>query len=247
IAAKKKIFATQQPGDRAIIAIDDDDTRALYSELSSRKDGPRVQTVSADTPLPDGITLDGIVSLRGWHNTQNAAVAIAAAMACGVDTKTIQNALRTFPGLPHRMEQVAEMGGVRFVNDSKATNADSTARALVCFDDIYWILGGEPKEGGIASLAPHFSRIHKAYVIGQAQASFPEVLKGKVEYDLCGDLATAFADASRDALKAGQGVVLLSPACASFDQWPNFEVRGDAFRALSHSLQEQMGKKQCSA
>ncbi|MFN3351557.1 UDP-N-acetylmuramoyl-L-alanine--D-glutamate ligase [Pseudorhodoplanes sp.] len=177
--------------------------------------------------------LTGIGSLRGRHNMQNAVAAVAACSALGVDDKTLQEGLRSFPGLAHRMEQIGTNGAVLFVNDSKATNADSAAKALASFDNIYWIAGGLPKEGGIAGLAEFFPRIAKAYLVGQAAEDFAGTLEGRVPVARCGTLEVAVDHAARDALAAGKpAVVLLSPACASFDQFPNFEVRGDRFRDL---------------
>jgi UDP-N-acetylmuramoylalanine--D-glutamate ligase len=146
--------------------------------------------------------------------------------------------MRSFPGLAHRMEQVGRKGNVLFVNDSKATNADSAAQALACFPDIFWIAGGKPKTGGITALAEFFPRIRKAYLIGEAAAEFARTLDGKVACDLAGTLDRAVEAAARDAEGAGlnEPVVLLSPACASFDQYRNFEVRGDRFRELVLAL-----------
>jgi len=146
--------------------------------------------------------------------------------------------LRSFAGLPHRMEVVGRRGGVLFVNDSKATNADSAAQALACFTDIFWIAGGKPKSGGLASLTGFFPRMRKAYLIGEAAAAFAAELDGKVAHVVAGTLERAVALAARDAEAASlaQPVVLLSPACASFDQFRNYEVRGDAFRDLVRAL-----------
>ncbi len=178
--------------------------------------------------------IGGIGSLRGVHNAQNAACAVGAALALGLSAPAIQQGLRSFPGLAHRMEQVGRKGRVLFVNNSKATNADSSAQALVCFGDIYWIAGGKPKTGGLSTLAAFFPRIRKAYLIGEAAAGFAEELEGHVPYVVAGTLDRAVALAARDAeaADAKEPVVLLSPACASFDQYRNFEVRGDAFREL---------------
>jgi UDP-N-acetylmuramoylalanine--D-glutamate ligase len=136
------------------------------------------------------------------------------------------------------MEQVGRKGRVLFVNDSKATNADSAAQALGCFNDIFWIAGGKAKEGGINPLSGFFPRVRKAYLVGEAAAEFARTLDGKVAYEIVGTLDRAVAASSRDAETAGQGepVVLLSPACASFDQYPNFEIRGAAFRDLVLAL-----------
>jgi UDP-N-acetylmuramoylalanine--D-glutamate ligase len=176
----------------------------------------------------------GIGSLRGRHNAQNAACAIAACAALGLDVATIQKGLASFPGLAHRMQPIGRKGRVLFVNDSKATNADSAARALASFHDIFWIAGGRAKTGGITSLAEFFPRIAKAYLIGEAAKEFAATLEGKVAYEIAGVLPAAVAAAARDAdaSHALEPVVLFSPACASFDQYPNFEVRGQAFTNL---------------
>jgi UDP-N-acetylmuramoylalanine--D-glutamate ligase len=152
--------------------------------------------------------------------------------------QTIQQGLVSFPGLAHRMEQVAHKGRVLFVNDSKATNADSTAQALACFADMFWIAGGKPKTGGLASLTGFFPRIRKAYLIGEAAAGFAGELEGKVPHIVAGTLDRAVELAARDAEASdvSEPVVLLSPACASFDQYRNFEVRGDKFRELVLAL-----------
>jgi len=184
----------------------------------------------------EGVVADisGIGSLRGVHNAQNAACAAAAALALGFDAATIQAGLKSFPGLAHRMEEVGRRGFVLFVNDSKATNADSAAQALACFTDIYWIAGGKPKTGGIESLRAFFPRIRKAYLIGEATEDFAKTLGNDVPHEIDGTLDKAVAAATRDAeaSPSREPVVLLSPACASFDQYRNFEVRGDAFREL---------------
>jgi UDP-N-acetylmuramoylalanine--D-glutamate ligase len=178
--------------------------------------------------------IGGISSLRGRHNAQNAACAIAAALTLGLEPEEIQRGLISFPGLPHRMEQVGRRGRASFVNDSKATNAESAARALACFGDIFWIAGGKPKTGGISSLSEYFPRIRKAYLIGEAAPEFAATLQGKVEHEIVGTLDRAVALAAHDAaaFAGADPVVLLSPACASYDQYPNFEVRGTAFRDL---------------
>ncbi|MET0742713.1 MAG: UDP-N-acetylmuramoyl-L-alanine--D-glutamate ligase [Microvirga sp.] len=180
--------------------------------------------------------LSGIASLRGDHNAQNAAAAVAVALLCGVDAPTIQDALRSFPGLPHRMEEIARRGQTLFINDSKATNADSTEKALKSFDRILWILGGKAKEGGITSLRPYFPRIAKAYLIGAASEMFAQTLDGAVPFARCASLDRAVAQAAEDARGMTEAVVLLSPACASYDQYPNYEVRGEHFRELVRAL-----------
>jgi UDP-N-acetylmuramoylalanine--D-glutamate ligase len=183
--------------------------------------------------------LVGNGSLRGQHNVQNALAASAAAMILGLPPATVAAGLATFPGLPHRLEEVGRVGATLFINDSKATNADSAATALAAFDhDVFWVLGGRPKQGGISSLVPYFPRVRKAYLIGEATEEFAATLRGKVDFVLCATLDRAVAEAARDAAASGapEPVVLLSPACASFDHYRNFEVRGDAFRALVEAL-----------
>ena len=168
----------------------------------------------------------------------SAAFACAAAWHCWVEPEVIQSAITSFPGLPHRMEEVGRRGRVIFVNDSKATNADSTDKALASFDRMFWIIGGKAKEGGIASLTAYFPKIKKAYLIGAATEDFAAMLDGTVTFVRCGALDRAVAEAAADAARsdAPEPVVLLSPACASYDQYPNFEVRGDRFRDLVRAL-----------
>jgi UDP-N-acetylmuramoylalanine--D-glutamate ligase len=190
-------------------------------------------------PLGRFADLAGIGSLRGRHNIQNALAASTAAMILGVGPDEVAAALASFPGLPHRLEEIGRVGKVLFINDSKATNADSAATALAAFErDVFWILGGRPKEGGIVALAPYFPRVARSYLIGEATEEFAATLDGKVPLVRCGTLDRAVAAAARDAAASGapQPIVLLSPACASFDHYRNFEVRGDAFRALVVAL-----------
>lgn len=182
--------------------------------------------------------LEGIQTLRGSHNAQNACAAIAACLAVGVSEDEIRAGLRSFPGLKHRMQPVGKRGGVTFVNDSKATNAEAAAPALSSYDRIYWIAGGLPKEGGIAALKPLYNRIAKAYLIGEAAPQFAATLGNDVPYEIAGTLDNAVKHAAQDAERddVSGAVVMLSPACASFDQFKNFEVRGDAFVALVAGL-----------
>lgn len=182
--------------------------------------------------------LDGVPTLRGSHNAQNAAAAIAACRAVGIDEASIQKGLETFPGLKHRMQPVARLGKVVFVNDSKATNADAAAPALGSYEHIFWIAGGLPKEGGITSLTDLFPRIEKAYLIGEAAPAFAATLGQAVPFEISGTLDQAVASAARDAMQSASAmpVVMLSPACASFDQYKNFEKRGDAFVAHVQAL-----------
>ena len=261
IAAKKRIFARQASRHAAVVAVDDEHTHAIAHALEG---GPaRLIWVSARHPLERGVfvqdgrmfdaiegparmvrDLTGIVTLTGAHNWQNAAAAYAAGRALGVDQEVLSAALPSYPGLAHRLEQVATIDGVRFVNDSKATNAAATAQALACFDPIYWIAGGRAKEGGLDGLEPYFDRIAHAFLIGEAAERFAGQLDGRVAATRSGDLATALRDAWRHARSEGRtgGVVLLSPACASFDQFANFEARGDAFRALVRTLEAEQAR-----
>lgn len=248
-AVKERLVAGVQAGGTAIVGVDDDYCQAIADRIEQA--GVRVARVSVRRPLADGFyaqgehilyaaqgashitaRIGGIGSLRGEHNAQNAACACAAALALGVDETALQGALRSFPGLAHRMEQVGKRGRVLFVNDSKGTNADAAARALSSFGDIFWIAGGKPKTGGIVSLADYFPRIRKAYLIGEAAQDFAHTLDGRVPYDMSGTIDAAVLGAAKDAeaSDARDPVVLLSPACASFDQFPNFEKRGAHFR-----------------
>jgi UDP-N-acetylmuramoylalanine--D-glutamate ligase len=189
------------------------------------------QIVSNGEVLGD---LAGISTLRGRHNAQNAAFASAACRHCGLQPAEIERGLKSFPGLAHRMEQVGRKGAVLFVNDSKATNADSSAQALASVTDMFWIAGGKAKAGGITSLENFFPRVRKAYLVGEAAGEFARTLDGKVPYEMSGTIDRALETSARDAEASGlkEPVVLLSPACASFDQFRNFEVRGDHFREL---------------
>ena len=193
-------------------------------------EGTRLIQAAGGAMLPFA-DLDGIQTLRGSHNAQNAAAAVAACLAVGVSAADIRAGLASFPGLKHRMQPVGQRGRVVFVNDSKATNADAAAPALSSYDRIYWIAGGLPKAGGITTLAPYFPRIAKAYLIGEAAAEFAATLGEAVPYEISGTLERAVAHAAADADRdeSSASAVMLSPACASFDQYKNFVVRGDAF------------------
>ncbi|HEX5507369.1 MAG TPA: UDP-N-acetylmuramoyl-L-alanine--D-glutamate ligase [Pseudolabrys sp.] len=250
-AIKTRLVTSVEQNGMAVIGVDDPHSRAAAAAVENA--GKRLERVSIVGPLRDGYhaegtrilhasdgkvreaaQLAGISSLRGRHNAQNAACAIAAAVALGIDLATIQKALATFPGLAHRMQEIARKDNILFVNDSKATNADSAAKALASFTDIFWIAGGKPKTGGITGLTEFFPRIRKAYLIGEAANEFAKTLEGKVPYEIVEVLPRAVSAAADDAAASGfkEAVVLLSPACASFDQYRNFEVRGDAFRDL---------------
>jgi UDP-N-acetylmuramoylalanine--D-glutamate ligase len=252
---KARLVAGVQPQGTAIVGVDDGFSRDIADRLD--RAGKRVVRVSVRNPLPDGIYVEhetilraagaarseiarigGIGSLRGLHNAQNAASAAACALALGLAPDTLQQGLRSFPGLAHRMEQVGRRGNVLFVNDSKGTNADASAHALSSFADIFWIAGGKAKQGGITSLTGYFPRIRKAYLIGEAAKEFAATLGGEVPHEISETLDVAVANAARDAEAAGlkDAVVLLSPACASFDQYRNFEIRGAKFRELVQAL-----------
>ncbi|MGV6874430.1 UDP-N-acetylmuramoyl-L-alanine--D-glutamate ligase [Pseudochelatococcus sp. B33] len=245
----------------AIVGVDDDWSREIALRIARRIEeaGGRVVPLSAERTLARGFSvagtrllrdgaevadLAGIGSLRGRHNAQNAAAAFAAVTAAGVADDVAARGLATFPGLAHRMEAVGRAGQVLFVNDSKATNADAAAKALGSFERIFWITGGRAKEGGIAPLTEYFPKIIHAYLIGESSADFARTLDGVVPYTVSGTLDQAVLDAARAAGGDGVGeaqeeaVVLLSPACASYDQFPNFEVRGDRFREAVRALPE---------
>ncbi|GJD61780.1 UDP-N-acetylmuramoyl-L-alanine--D-glutamate ligase [Methylobacterium frigidaeris] len=237
----------------AIVGVDDEFCRAI----AGRRTGPLTRVHVGEAGEGPGILarngividgrrepaepvadLSGIGSLRGAHNWQNAAIAYAVASELGVPPDAFAAALATFPGLPHRMEEVGRRGPVLFINDSKATNADSTEKALSAFQRVHWILGGKPKEGGIASLAPYFPRVVHAYLIGAATEDFAATLDGQVPFSRCGTLsqAVAAAAAATEQEDKAEPVVLLSPACASYDQFRSFEDRGDQFRDLVKAL-----------
>ncbi len=204
--------------------------------------GDEIVARNAGETLDEALVLGsiaGIPTLRGRHNAQNAAFACAVARHAGVEAEEIAAALPSFPGLPHRMEQVPGPEGLVFINDSKATNAESTARALASFPRVHWILGGKPKEGGIESLAEYFPKIAKAYLIGESAGDFARTLDAQVPYEQCGTLEVAVVAAARDAAREVDAVVLFSPACASFDQFRSFEHRGDVFREIVAGLREE--------
>jgi UDP-N-acetylmuramoylalanine--D-glutamate ligase len=261
VSAKSHIFERQTKHDVALVGIDDNYSRSVYTSL--RQASPaHVVAISVVHEIRQGVFVDkegvlhdridpehplllnlyDIPTLTGRHNWQNAAYTYAACKLFGLPQRDIEKGIRSFPGLRHRLQSVATIHGVRFINDSKATNADATSHALTPFTHIYWIAGGRPKEGGIASLEPLFPNITHAFLIGEAQGNFAGTLEGKVPYTSCGTLAAAFDAAAQKAFaerKPG-AVVLLSPAGASFDQWKSFEARGDAFCAMTEELLEKV-------
>ncbi|MBF9233594.1 UDP-N-acetylmuramoyl-L-alanine--D-glutamate ligase [Microvirga alba] len=229
-ALSRAIIARRPQANTIRVGLTDRDAGSVYaqgSRIIDNRDGRVIEVAD----------LTGIGSLRGDHNAQNAAAAIAIALLSDVDAVAIQRALRSFPGLPHRMEEVARLGEALFINDSKATNADSTEKALASFDNILWILGGKAKDGGITPLKPYFPKVRKAYLIGAASDEFAAILEGAVPYSRTSTMEKAVEQAAHDAAAINApSVVLLSPACASYDQYPNFEVRGDHFRTLVRAL-----------
>ena len=256
-AIKERLVAQAET---ALVGVDDEPSRAIAARLKEREatnGRPHIVTISSTPSEASDVyvenrmvcshdregtsvlgDLERAPALRGAHNGQNAAFACAAARTLGLSSREIASGLLTFPGLAHRMEQLGRIGRVLFVNDSKATNADAAEKALLSFSDIFWILGGKPKEGGIEPLRPLFPRIAKAFLIGAASDAFAATLEGSVEFERCGALEVATEAAARDAAlsPAKEPVVLLSPACASYDQFANFEARGDRFRALVQDL-----------
>ncbi len=249
-AAKRRLFAEGGP-DRAVIGVDEDEGRYLANQLGSDLTDDRVIRVSAGRKLDQAgwavfarkgflseyrkgrqvgaIDLRGIAGLPGAHNHQNACTAYAVCRSLGLGPRGIEAAMQSYPGLPHRSQVVAAQDGVTFVNDSKATNVDSAAKALAAFPKVRWICGGLAKEGGLEGLHGSLDHVVKAYVIGREAEAFARDIPG-VDAAICTTMAEAVAEAVADAV-AGE-VVLLAPAAASFDQYDNFEQRGDDFVAL---------------
>ncbi len=226
-ASKARLFAMQSPGHVAVIGTGDAASVAIAGDVASR-----LATIAPDA-APDQ---RGWPSLQGPHNARNALAAIAVAKALGVAQVDIDRGLASFAGLPHRMEKVRVVGGVAFVNDSKATNPESTAPALAAFDRIHWIVGGKAKGDGLDACAPRFGHVVRAYTIGEAGPRFADILRDRVAIEEAGTLDAAVTAAAA-AARPGD-VVLLSPACASYDQFRDFEARGDAFRAAVDALAE---------
>ncbi|MGE4278976.1 MAG: UDP-N-acetylmuramoyl-L-alanine--D-glutamate ligase [Magnetospirillum sp.] len=247
IAAKRRLYDLVAADGTAVIGLDDTPTRGIADWLLGA--GRRHVAVSIKQVLDHGISapqgvlledgseifdLTAIQTLPGRHNWQNACAAFALARALDVPAHTIAAGIASYPGLAHRQEWVGTVNGVRYVNDSKATNAEASEVALICYERIHWIIGGQAKEGGIASLEPHFGRIKHAYLIGDAAAQFAATIDGKIAFTQCGTLENAVQAAHANA-QSGE-VVLLSPACASWDQFKSFEHRGDVFRDLVGGL-----------
>lgn len=228
-ASKARIFAMQRPGGQAVIATDDDWTRAAAARLPK---GLTLNAVSAADIRPEDQAR--WPSLQGPHNAQNVACAVAAARLLGVGADAIEAGLQSFPGLAHRMEIVATIGGVRYVNDSKATNPTSVAPALQAFQGIHWILGGQAKTTELDACLPHLGAVKAAYVIGEAAPLFETILVPHLPVRNAGTLDVAVAQAAAAAVPGD--TVLLSPACASFDQFRDYEARGAHFRTLVETL-----------
>lgn len=261
IAAKKRIFCNQEKGNMAIIGVDDVSTQSICAELNSTGKAD-VTAISASGALGQGVfgldgrlfysfgekngeagAIDKVASLRGSHNLQNAAAALAVAVCEGIDPSVACSAMQRFEGLPHRMEVVAVRNGVTFINDSKATNAEAAEKALQSFDNIYWVAGGRPKEGGIKSIVKQLENVRGAYFFGEAAPIFESQVESSFPSIRCADLETAVSRAAKDANQSGlkNTVVLLSPAAASFDQFSNFETRGDAFRSAVQVIVQEDG------
>ena len=259
VAAKKSIFHRQTAPRTAVVGIDDARSREVRDELEANGDQVVIPVSGCRRAAGGVYALDGVLyddvegnavpvldlgevaALPGEHNWQNAAAAHAAAKAAGVPAGAIAQGIRSYPGLAHRQERLAVIDGIAYVNDSKGTNPDSAARALACYDRVYWIAGGRAKEGGLGALEPHLRRVRHAFLIGEAAETFAAALAGKVAVTRSGTLAKAVEQARALAREEGGAgaVVLLSPACASFDQFSagrNFEARGDAFRGLVERL-----------
>ncbi len=262
VAAKRTMFANQTEGDAAVVGVDDAFGQRIAMELA-QPGRIRVAPISANRALSRGVhavggvlydAIDGRVeevvdlkralALPGRHNWQNAAAAYAAARLLGLAPKKIAEGLVSFPGLPHRMEEVARAGAVRFINDSKATNVAAARQALACFENVYWIAGGKPKKESFADLAPLMARVGKVLLIGEAAETIASQLKSSAIVEIVRTLDAAVERAAADAAASGQPnpVVLFSPACASFDQFPNYAARGDAFRELAKSAARRIEK-----
>jgi UDP-N-acetylmuramoylalanine--D-glutamate ligase len=224
-AAKRRIFDRMDAGCTAVLGTDDGFSRAMADGLPTAN---IIRISGATFAMPPARALPGA------HNAQNAAAATALARALAVSDSAITEGIATFPGLPHRQAEIADIDGIRFINDSKATNADAASRAMSCYDKFIWIAGGMGKEGGIASLAPLFPRIAAAFLIGRDAPVFAETLAAHaVTHHIAETLDRAVPQALAAAKSTGTNIILFSPAAASFDQFPNFEARGDNFTTLA--------------
>ncbi len=247
VAAKANIFARQTRQDVAVLGQDDAFSTGMAAGVTAA-----LRPISGLRAVPGGVWAEGgrlrdeagpiadlaeAACLPGSHNAQNAAAAAAVALEIGLTRAEVAAGMASFPGLPHRQERVGQLRGVAFVNDSKATNADSAARALASYDRVVWIAGGIAKEGGIEALAPLLPRIARALLIGRDAPMLAATLAAHgVPHEIAGNLDAAVPAAAAAALAGAAPVVLLSPACASFDQFSGFDARGDRFRALVRAV-----------
>ena len=255
VAAKRLIFDRTAEDATAVVSLDDPASRGMLMELmvAGRH---RIVPISVTARAAGGVFADGTIliddmdragvraldlaslpTLMGRHNWQNAAAAYAVARSLGIDVQDIVRAMRDFPGLPHRQEKIRTIGRVTYINDSKATNTDSAAQALATYERIYWLAGGIFKEESLGALIPLLSRVREAFLYGESTPKFAGWLKGKVLVTECASMGDALTRAHETAQKMPDGgVVLLSPACASFDQFKDFEDRGDRFREAVEAL-----------
>ena len=255
IAAKRILFERINEDAITIIGMEDTHCRGICMELMIDRGGKNIVPISASARMPGGIYVDNgmltddirntqeiimdlrsLSTLAGRHNWQNAAAAYAAASTVGIEPSIIIEALKTFGGLAHRQEVVRNIDGILFINDSKATNSDAAAKALDCYDNIHWILGGQFKEESLGSLSGVLTKVAHAYLIGHNSERLKDLLGPFIPISRCGDLETAIHEAYCNASSTNSNIVLLSPACASFDQFKNFEARGDAFRSIVNNL-----------
>jgi UDP-N-acetylmuramoylalanine--D-glutamate ligase len=258
VASKRRLVNMVRSKGKIVLGVDSLQTQEICTEMTNTENG-RLLPVSVGKVIGFGLfvvngvlwdgtgslsqeimTLSGLPTLPGAHNWENAAAAFACCKSLGVETSKLIDGLSSFPGLPHRQEILGKRNGVLYINDSKATNSEAAAKALECYENIYWIAGGRLKEGGVQPLKPLMRNVRKAYLIGEAASEIRETLDGDVEIDVCEIMERAVDASTKDALKDGLSdpVILLSPACASFDQFPDFEQRGDAFRKIVEALND---------
>ncbi len=258
IASKRRLLERQHDGQIAIVGTDDPESRAIYDGLRRAGRDDTIAVSACGAPDADIAVVDGRLhdrrhgppgaafladlgqahDLKGAHNWQNAAAAYAVARCLGCSPTDAANGLLSFPGLEHRLEDLGTVAGVRFVNDSKATNIDAARRALSCYGNILWIAGGRAKDTSLEPLYPHLANVTHAFLIGEAAQGFAARLDGRIPVTVCGGLESAVPEAHARALAldAPNAVVLLSPACASFDQFNDFEERGNRFKELAKGL-----------
>ena len=255
VAAKKILFERMQEDSTAIIGMEDNHCRGICLELMIGRKNTNIVPISSETRVPGGVYVDNgmliddldntkktimdlqsVLALPGQHNWQNIAAAFAVARFIGIEQEKIIDAINTYKGLEHRQEFIRSIDGISFINDSKATNTESASKALSCYTNIHWILGGQFKEDNLGAVEHLLERVSHAYLIGDSADQLADLLESSVPISRSGDLATAVNEAYRNANSVKPSIVLLSPACASFDQFSNFESRGDQFRALVKDL-----------